>query len=111
MDIHNSPKKGSTNGEVNFSYVNSQNGSLNQNNVNNHYSSSSNQSKSKKQKEKGGRLKVREEFSFWSKMCFAIAGAPYQMYFSALSVFSTVFLLEKAMVPPGKVTWIIFVSR
>jgi hypothetical protein len=37
-----------------------------------------------------------------TKLIFAIAGAPYQMFFSAISVFSTVFLLEVANLPPAK---------
>lgn len=104
--------KSSQNGEVNLSYAKSQKDSLNHEKVKIDFSTSSNQfNTQKKDKDKDEQLKTKKEFSFWSKMCFGIAGAPYQMYFSAISVFTTVFLLEKAQVPPGKVTWIIFVSR
>ena len=42
------------------------------------------------------------EMSIWSKMCFGLAGAPYQMYFVTIGLFSTVYLLETAKLPPEK---------
>ncbi len=50
----------------------------------------------------------QDKLSLMSKIIFAVAGAPYQMFFSALSVFSTVFLLEVANLPPSKTSYINF---
>lgn len=55
--------------------------------------------------------KDADRLSFFAKFCFAIAGLPYQMYFCAISVFTTVFLLEVAKIPPNQTTYILFVSR
>jgi hypothetical protein len=46
-----------------------------------------------------------------SKLSFALAGLPYQMFFCAIGVFSNVFLLETAKLPPEKTLYILFVSR
>lgn len=51
------------------------------------------------------------ELLLWPKICFAFAGMPYQIYFTAISVFLNVFLLEKAGLPPGKAALILFISR
>ena len=42
------------------------------------------------------------EMSIWSKVCFGLAGAPYQMFFVTIGLFSTVYLLETAKLPPEK---------
>ena len=47
-------------------------------------------------------LNSHNELKLFTKLIFGIAGAPYQMFFSAISVFSTVFLLEVANLPPAK---------
>lgn len=54
---------------------------------------------------------VDKKLSFFSKLCFAMAGMPYHMYFCAVSVFVTVFLLETADLPPAKLIYILFISR
>jgi len=46
-----------------------------------------------------------------SKLSFALAGMPYQMFFCAIGVFSNVFLLETAKIPPEKTLYILFISR
>ena len=51
------------------------------------------------------------ELTFLAKLFFALAGMPYQMFFTAISVFTSVFLLEKAQLSPSKISVIIFVSR
>ena len=56
-------------------------------------------------------VKEEQELSFGSKICFGIAGLPYQLYYCAISVFATVFLLEVAKMPPVKSSYILFVSR
>ena len=52
-----------------------------------------------------------DQLSLRSKLCFGIAGLPYQLYYCAISVFATVFLLEVAQIPPVKSSYILFVSR
>lgn len=42
------------------------------------------------------------EFSMFRKVCFAIAGMSFQVHFAALSVFSSVFLLDRVKLPPQK---------
>lgn len=49
--------------------------------------------------------------STFTKVCFAAAGLPYQVYFCVFAVFLTVFLLDKAHLPPAKSTYILFISR
>ena len=44
------------------------------------------------------------ELTLFQKLVFAIAGAPYLMFFSAISVYITYFLLEEAKLPPGSVS-------
>jgi Na+/melibiose symporter-like transporter len=63
------------------------------------------------QKQKEENLKENGELSFLSKVCFALPGLTYQMYFCAIGVFVTIFLLEKAKIGPEKVTFILFTSR
>ena len=46
----------------------------------------------------------RRELSVWKKVCFAMAGLTYQMYFCAISVYAVVFLLNSAKLPPSKNT-------
>lgn len=48
--------------------------------------------------------KERNELSLWQKICFGAAGLPYQLYFCAISVFTTVYLLNTANLPPSKTT-------
>jgi hypothetical protein len=57
------------------------------------------------------KFKQEKELTLWSKLSFAFAGAPYQMYFSAIGVFANVFLLEKAQLKPDKIGYILFISR
>jgi hypothetical protein len=47
---------------------------------------------------------ARNELSAWKKICFAMAGLTYQMYFCVVSVFAVVFLLNSAKLPPAKNT-------
>jgi hypothetical protein len=42
------------------------------------------------------------EMSLWSKVCFGLAGAPYQMLFVSIGLFSNVYLLETVKLPPEK---------
>lgn len=42
------------------------------------------------------------ELSMFTKICFAMSGLTYQMYFCAISVYATVFLLNSAGLPPTK---------
>lgn len=56
-------------------------------------------------------VKPKKSLSTFTKICFASAGLPFQMYFCVISTFVTVFLLEKAKLPPYKSTYILFVSR
>ena len=48
---------------------------------------------------------AQNDLTLFTKLIFGIAGAPYQMFFSAISVFSTVFLLEVANLPPAKTSY------
>lgn len=110
-------------------FINMQNTSENENNdgtINYSYSNSSVQSqavlKSQKKSSSGDEVSSENidiqltveretELTLWSKICFASAGVPYQMYFSAISVFANVFLLEKAQLKPDKIGYILFISR
>ncbi|RNA28585.1 sodium-dependent lysophosphatidylcholine symporter 1-B-like, partial [Brachionus plicatilis] len=47
----------------------------------------------------------------FQKVCFGLAGLPYQAYFCAIGVFTTVYLLNNAGLPPEKTTYILFISR
>ncbi|CAF0803858.1 unnamed protein product [Brachionus calyciflorus] len=53
----------------------------------------------------------KNELSFFEKICFGVAGLPYQAYFCAIGVFTTVYLLNNAGLPPKKTTYILFISR
>lgn len=44
----------------------------------------------------------KDGLSLFTKLCFSIAGLSYQIHFCALGVFTTVFLLNKANLPPSK---------
>jgi Na+/melibiose symporter-like transporter len=52
-----------------------------------------------------------EHLTSFTKICFASAALPYQMYFCAMNVFTTVFLLEAANLHPRKLSIVLFVSR
>ena len=45
---------------------------------------------------------VKNELSMFRKVCFAIAGMSFQVHFAAISVFSSVFLLDRVKLPPQK---------
>ena len=47
-------------------------------------------------------LHERSDMTIWAKICFGLAGAPYQMLFVSIGLFSTVFLLETIGLPPEK---------
>ena len=49
-------------------------------------------------------IKDDNELTLFQKLCFAVAGLPYQVYFCVIGVFSTVYLLEYARLPPSKIT-------
>ncbi len=51
------------------------------------------------------------QLSVWTKLCFAMGGMPYQMFFSAIGIFAQIFFLEVAELPPGKIIFVLFVSR
>ena len=53
----------------------------------------------------------RNELTVFDKICFALAGLPYQMYFCAISVFVNVFLLERAKLSPSYTSYVLFISR
>ena len=53
----------------------------------------------------------KSRLKFLTKISFALAGMPYQMTFCAISIFTQIFLLETAELPPQKVLYIIFISR
>jgi Na+/melibiose symporter-like transporter len=46
-----------------------------------------------------------------SKISFSLAGIPFRMVFCAIGVFTNVFLLETAKLPPEKTLYVLFVSR
>lgn len=46
----------------------------------------------------------QDELKFYEKFSFGIAGLPFQAYFCAIGVFTTVYLLNKAGLPPEKTT-------
>lgn len=56
-------------------------------------------------------LKPKSDLSLKAKLCFAAAGLPFQMYFCAISIFVTVFLLDRAKLSPEKSTYVLFISR
>lgn len=47
-------------------------------------------------------IKNENDLTRFQKICFGIAGLPYQAYFCAIGVFTTVYLLNKAGLPPNK---------
>ncbi len=53
----------------------------------------------------------KNELTFVSKFFYGFAGMPYQMFFTAISVFTSVFLLEKAEISSANVSVILFISR
>jgi len=56
-------------------------------------------------------VRPKSDLSVWHKICFGIAGLPFQMYFCVISTFVNVFLLNKAQLTPDKVLYILFISR
>jgi len=83
--------------------------SSNDQNVNNQNSNwqEENDSKNKKNDDE----EIPNEMSMASKIAFGFAAAPYQMFYSALSVFGAVFFLEIAKIPPTSNSVILFTSR
>ena len=55
--------------------------------------------------------KITKEITVFEKICFSVAGLPYQMYFCAVSVFVTVFLLERAKLSATYTSYVLFISR
>uniref|UniRef100_A0A3Q3W2P7 Major facilitator superfamily domain containing 2A n=1 Tax=Mola mola TaxID=94237 RepID=A0A3Q3W2P7_MOLML len=53
----------------------------------------------------------RNCLSVWSKLCYAIGGAPYQITGSALGFFLQIYLLEVAQLDPFYASIILFVGR
>ncbi|RNA28597.1 sodium-dependent lysophosphatidylcholine symporter 1 [Brachionus plicatilis] len=53
----------------------------------------------------------QNEMKFYQRFFFGLAGLPFQVYFCAIGVFTTVYLLNKAGLPPEKTTYILFTSR
>ncbi|XP_038584728.1 sodium-dependent lysophosphatidylcholine symporter 1-B-like isoform X1 [Micropterus salmoides] len=49
--------------------------------------------------------------SVWSKLCYAIGGAPYQITGSALAFFLQIYLLDVAQLDPSHASIILFVGR
>uniref|UniRef100_A0A671XIS9 MFSD2 lysolipid transporter A, lysophospholipid n=1 Tax=Sparus aurata TaxID=8175 RepID=A0A671XIS9_SPAAU len=49
--------------------------------------------------------------SVWSKLCYAIGGAPYQITGSALGFFLQIYLLDVAQLDPSHASIILFVGR
>ena len=49
----------------------------------------------------------QSEMTLWSKVCFGMAGAPYQMLFVSIGLFSNIYLLETVQLPPEKTLYII----
>ena len=56
-------------------------------------------------------VRPKSDLSVWHKICFGIAGLPFQMYFCVISTFVNVFLLNKAQLTPDKVLYVLFISR
>ncbi|TKS86560.1 Sodium-dependent lysophosphatidylcholine symporter 1-B [Collichthys lucidus] len=54
---------------------------------------------------------MRNRLSVWSKLCFAIGGAPYQITGSALGFFLQIYLLDVAQLDPFYASVILFVGR
>ena len=48
--------------------------------------------------------KDQDELKFYEKFFFGLAGLSFQAYFCAIGVFTTVYLLNKAGLPPEKTT-------
>lgn len=46
------------------------------------------------------------DLKFFQKFFFGLAGLPFQAYFCAIGVFTTVYLLNKAGLPPEKTTYL-----
>uniref|UniRef100_A0A9J7Y330 MFSD2 lysolipid transporter A, lysophospholipid a n=1 Tax=Cyprinus carpio carpio TaxID=630221 RepID=A0A9J7Y330_CYPCA len=53
----------------------------------------------------------KRALTVWSKVCFAIGGAPYQITGSALGFFLQIFLLDVALLDPLNASVILFVGR
>ncbi|XP_028995824.1 sodium-dependent lysophosphatidylcholine symporter 1-B-like [Betta splendens] len=53
----------------------------------------------------------RSRLSVWSKICYAIGGAPYQITGSALGFFLQIYLLDVAQLDPFYASIILFVGR
>uniref|UniRef100_H3BX25 MFSD2 lysolipid transporter A, lysophospholipid n=1 Tax=Tetraodon nigroviridis TaxID=99883 RepID=H3BX25_TETNG len=53
----------------------------------------------------------RNRLTFWSKLCYAIGGAPYQITGTALGFFLQIFLLDVAQLDPFYASIILFVGR
>ncbi|XP_076605042.1 sodium-dependent lysophosphatidylcholine symporter 1-B-like isoform X1 [Chaetodon auriga] len=53
----------------------------------------------------------RDRLSVWSKLCYAIGGAPYQITGSALGFFLQIYLLDVAQLDPSHASIILFVGR
>ncbi|XP_070698330.1 sodium-dependent lysophosphatidylcholine symporter 1-B-like [Pempheris klunzingeri] len=53
----------------------------------------------------------RNHLSVWSKLCYAIGGAPYQITGSALGFFLQIYLLDVAQLDPFHASIILFVGR
>ncbi|KAM9341416.1 sodium-dependent lysophosphatidylcholine symporter 1-B-like [Symphorus nematophorus] len=53
----------------------------------------------------------RSRLSVWSKLCYAIGGAPYQITGSALGFFLQIYLLDVAQLDPSYASIILFVGR
>lgn len=51
---------------------------------------------------------IENDLTRFQKICFGLAGLPYQAYFCAIGVFTTVFLLNNACLPPNKTTYFNF---
>ena len=52
--------------------------------------------------ENSNKESLKSEITLWSKMCFGMAGAPYQMLFVTIGLFSNIYFLETVQLPPGK---------
>ncbi|RXN05012.1 sodium-dependent lysophosphatidylcholine symporter 1-A [Labeo rohita] len=53
----------------------------------------------------------KRALTVWSKVCFAIGGAPYQITGTALGFFLQIFLLDVALLDPLNASVILFVGR
>ncbi|XP_074548743.1 sodium-dependent lysophosphatidylcholine symporter 1-A [Halichoeres trimaculatus] len=53
----------------------------------------------------------RNRLTVWSKLCYAIGGAPYQITGSALGFFLQIYLLDVAQLDPSHASVILFVGR